>query len=225
MVVQIHSRDAVLQQQEYKKGRAVLTRPRVTPYQLTLESERLRGVDLPASKHLRKLKVAVRREFGEEGAVNLRIYHHNSIHYYGHLLEGDRLKVLDENAANEDINSATGMIRARGDAVAFQVPQAHHKVPPFTSVFCFCSHCVFVQIAYSFIDNDRTVRILGPQEMRGQHIVMGFIWRLLRIEGNKYTSWAELEVVRPSRSKCYNVGLASTYLWGGTDGLSPGRSS
>ncbi|ELR14168.1 uncharacterized protein ACA1_131610 [Acanthamoeba castellanii str. Neff] len=195
ILIVIHSRDAVLQQQEYKKGRAVLTRPRVTPYQLTLESERLRGVDLPASKHLRKLKVAVRREFGEEGAVNLRIYHHNSIHYYGHLLEGDRLKVLDENAANEDINSATGMIRARGDAVAFQVPQAHHK------------------IAYSFIDNDRTVRILGPQEMRGQHIVMGFIWRLLRIEGNKYTSWAELEVVRPSRSKCYNVGLASTQIF------------
>ncbi len=31
---------------------------------------------------------------------------------------------------------------------------------------------------------------------------MGFIWRLLHIEGNKYTSWAELEVVRPSHSKC-----------------------
>ncbi len=47
------------------------------------------------------------------------IYHHNSIHYYGHLLEGDRLKVLDENMANEDINLAMGMICACGNAVAF----------------------------------------------------------------------------------------------------------
>ncbi len=134
------------------------------------------------------------------------IYHHNSIHYYGHLLEGDRLKVLDENAANEDIDLATGMVHARGDAVAFRVPRVHHKVPPFSPCFLFLltqtTTRVFVQIAYSFINNNRTVRILGPQEMRGQHIVMGFIRRLLRFKGNKFTTWAELEVFTPSRSKC-----------------------
>jgi hypothetical protein len=41
------------------------------------------------------------------------------VHYYGHLLEGNRLKVIDENTANKDIDLAMGMLCTCGDAVVF----------------------------------------------------------------------------------------------------------
>jgi hypothetical protein len=48
--------------------------------------------------------------------------------------------------------------------------------------------------------DDPKVRVLG-EEPPGQAVVVGFIRRLLRVEGNKFTSWIELEGVMPERDK------------------------
>jgi hypothetical protein len=132
---------------------------------------------------MRKLRAAVEREFGEEkGVVDPgAIYARTGFHYYGHFIHADQTKPIRSSARQANVN-VSGQEECPGDAIVIRVAPK------------------YIGIEYSWFDDDRDVHVLGD-EPRGQAVVTGFIRRLLTVEGNKYTSWIELEVVTPERNR------------------------